>query len=92
MKLTIIAPEMVYEHEVDPSMQVQDIVALVEAEVRALRADKCRECMVADGQTGMPSGDFTLSNDSGVQLNQGDKSLESYGLKSGEATIFITSK
>ena len=34
MKLTIIAPEMVYEHEVDPSMQVQDIVALVEAEVR----------------------------------------------------------
>jgi len=40
MKLTIIAPEMVYEHEVDPSMQVQDIVALVEAEVRALRADQ----------------------------------------------------
>jgi hypothetical protein len=35
MKLTIIAPEMVYEHEVDPSMQVQDIIALVEAEVRA---------------------------------------------------------
>jgi hypothetical protein len=33
MKLTIIAPDMVYEHEVDPSMQVQDIVALVEAEV-----------------------------------------------------------
>jgi hypothetical protein len=34
MKLTIIAPEMVYEHEVDSSMQVQDIIALVEAEVR----------------------------------------------------------
>ena len=33
MKLTIIAPEMVYEHEVDSSMQVQDIIALVEAEV-----------------------------------------------------------
>jgi hypothetical protein len=40
MKLTIIAPEMVYEHEVDSSMQVQDIIALVEAEVSVLvRAD-----------------------------------------------------
>lgn len=37
MKLTIIAPEMVYEHEVDASMQVQDIIALVEAEVSATR-------------------------------------------------------
>lgn len=36
MKLTIIAPDMVYEHEVDSSMQVQDIVALVEAEVSGL--------------------------------------------------------
>lgn len=33
MKLTIIAPETVFEHEVDASMQVQDIVALIEAEV-----------------------------------------------------------
>jgi hypothetical protein len=42
-------------------------------------------------QTGMPSGDFTLSNDSGVQLNEPDRSLDSYGLK-GDATIFISSK
>jgi hypothetical protein len=50
MKLTIIAPEMVYEHEVDPSMQVQDIIALVEAEVRApntLRADQARKSIVS---------------------------------------------
>jgi len=37
MKLTIIAPDMVYEHEVDSSMQVQDIIALVEAEVSLVR-------------------------------------------------------
>lgn len=42
-------------------------------------------------QTGMPSADFTLSNDSGVQLNGPDRSLDSYGLK-GDATIFISSK
>lgn len=33
MRLTIIAPDNVYEHEVDPSMEVQDVLALVEAEV-----------------------------------------------------------
>lgn len=33
MRLTIIAPDNVYEHEVDPSMEVQDVQALVEAEV-----------------------------------------------------------
>lgn len=36
MILTIIAPDTVFEHEVDPSMQVQDIVALIEAEVSHL--------------------------------------------------------
>jgi len=39
----------------------------------------------------MPSTDFTLSNDSGVQLSEVDRSLDSYGLK-GDATIFISSK
>jgi hypothetical protein len=34
MRLTIIAPENVCELEVDPSMTVADISALVEAEVR----------------------------------------------------------
>jgi len=33
MRLTIIAPDSVYEHEVDPSMEVQDLQALIEAEV-----------------------------------------------------------
>lgn len=33
MRLTIIAPESVYEHEVDPSMEVRDVKALIEAEV-----------------------------------------------------------
>lgn len=33
MRLTIIAPESVYEHDVDPSMQVRDVKALIEAEV-----------------------------------------------------------
>ncbi|GFZ43430.1 DNA damage-inducible protein 1 [Saitozyma sp. JCM 24511] len=32
MRLILIAPENVYEHEVDPSMEVQDVRALVEAE------------------------------------------------------------
>lgn len=36
MRLTIIAPESVYEHEVDPSMEIRDVKALVEAEVRSL--------------------------------------------------------
>jgi hypothetical protein len=35
MRLTIIAPDNVYEHEVDSSMEVQDIQALIEAEVSA---------------------------------------------------------
>lgn len=33
MRLTIIAPESVYELEVDPSMEMRDVKALVEAEV-----------------------------------------------------------
>jgi hypothetical protein len=33
MRLTIIAPDNVFEHDVDSSMQVQDIQALIEAEV-----------------------------------------------------------
>lgn len=33
MRLIIIAEENVYEHEVDPSMEVQDVLALLEAEV-----------------------------------------------------------
>jgi hypothetical protein len=33
MRLIIIAEESVYEHEVDPSMEVQDVLALLEAEV-----------------------------------------------------------
>lgn len=32
MRLIIIAEESVYEHEVDPSMEVQDVLALLEAE------------------------------------------------------------
>ncbi|WOO85742.1 DNA damage-inducible protein 1 [Vanrija pseudolonga] len=32
MKLTIITPESIYEHEVDPSMEVRDVKALIEAE------------------------------------------------------------
>ncbi|ORX35458.1 hypothetical protein BD324DRAFT_100562 [Kockovaella imperatae] len=32
MRLTIIAPDSLYEHDVDPSMEVQDIQALIEAE------------------------------------------------------------
>ncbi|GMK58201.1 hypothetical protein CspeluHIS016_0502330 [Cutaneotrichosporon spelunceum] len=32
MRLTVIAPENVYEHEVDPSMEIRDVMALVEAE------------------------------------------------------------
>ena len=35
MRLTIIAPDSIYEHEVDPSMEVQDVQALIEAEVRS---------------------------------------------------------
>jgi DNA damage-inducible protein 1 len=35
MRLTIIAPESVYEHEVDPSMEIRDVKALVEAETGA---------------------------------------------------------
>lgn len=37
MRLTIIAPESVYEHEVDPSMEVRDVKALIEAEVSHCR-------------------------------------------------------
>lgn len=33
MRLIIIADEAVYEHEVDPSVEVQDVIALVEVEV-----------------------------------------------------------
>lgn len=33
MRLIVIAEENVYEHEVDPSMEVQDVFALIEAEV-----------------------------------------------------------
>jgi hypothetical protein len=33
MRLIIIGDESVYEHEVDPSMEVQDVIALIEAEV-----------------------------------------------------------
>lgn len=36
MRLTIIAPESVYEHEVDASMEVRDVKALLEAEVGTL--------------------------------------------------------
>ncbi|KAL7423630.1 DNA damage-inducible protein 1 [Cryptotrichosporon argae] len=32
MKLTVIAPENVYEHDVDSSMEVRDLLALLEAE------------------------------------------------------------
>jgi hypothetical protein len=35
MRIILIAPENVYEHEVDPSMEIQDVRALVEAEVCA---------------------------------------------------------
>lgn len=33
MRITIIAPENVFELEVDPSMELQDVLALIEAEV-----------------------------------------------------------
>lgn len=33
MRLTIIAPESIYDQEVDPSMVVRDVKALIEAEV-----------------------------------------------------------
>jgi hypothetical protein len=36
MKLTIIAPDNVFEHEVDPSMEIQDLYALISAEVSQL--------------------------------------------------------
>lgn len=39
MRLIIIADESVYEHEVDPSVEVQDVIALVEAEVSQIRCD-----------------------------------------------------
>jgi hypothetical protein len=38
MRLTIIAPDNVFELEVDPSMDVQDVQALIEAEVSSLKA------------------------------------------------------
>jgi hypothetical protein len=40
----------------------------------------------------MPSTEFKLSNDNGVQLEEGERTLESYGLKGADATIFIISK
>jgi hypothetical protein len=40
MRLTIIAPDNVYELEVDPSMTVLDIAALVEAEVSSRLSKK----------------------------------------------------
>ena len=43
MRLTIITPDSLYEHEVDPSMEVQDVQALLEAEVsKRLRPHGCR--------------------------------------------------
>ena len=33
MRLTIISPDNVFEHDVDSSMEVQDVQALIEAEV-----------------------------------------------------------
>lgn len=39
MRLTIISPDNVFEHEVDPSMEVRDVKALIEAEVRTKSRD-----------------------------------------------------
>ena len=36
MKITIIGPENIYEQEVSPSMEVQDLIALIAAEVSHL--------------------------------------------------------
>ncbi|ORY23934.1 hypothetical protein BCR39DRAFT_341251 [Naematelia encephala] len=72
MRLTIIAPDNVYEHEVDPSMEIQDVQALIEAE------------------TGLPATAQVLSNDSGVQMTDTKRSLESYGVAGQASSIFLT--
>ncbi|KAI9634425.1 snare binding protein [Dioszegia hungarica] len=72
MRLIIIGDESVYEHEVDPSMEVQDVIALIEAE------------------TGLSADQVLLSTDTGTPLISSNKSLESYGLKGGDATIYLT--
>ena len=40
----------------------------------------------------MPLSDFQLSNDSGVELLDGKKTLDSYGLKGDNGTVFLTFK
>lgn len=85
MRLTIIAPESVYEHEVDPSMEVRDIKALIEAEVSPLPVYP-----LLTEQTGTPVAAQTLSTDSGVALTSQEKTLDSYGLKGESATLFLT--
>lgn len=56
MRLTIIAPDSVYEHEVDPSMEVQDVQALIEAEV-----SKCANGLEASFRPSRDDGRFLQS-------------------------------
>jgi DNA damage-inducible protein 1 len=85
MKLTIIGEENVYEQEVSQSMDVQDVIALIAAEVSC----HCFVLGTADDQADLPQDSILLSSDSGEPLSDGSKSLASYGLTT-DATLFMT--
>ncbi|RSH84680.1 DNA damage-inducible protein 1 [Apiotrichum porosum] len=59
MRLTIIAPESVYEHEVDPSMEVRDVKALIEAETGASVSS---QTLSTDSGVALITEDKTLSS------------------------------
>ena len=61
MRLTIIAPDNVFEHEVDPSMEVQDVQALIEAEVSC----RTQDCFLVGSATGA-SADNRLDSHRGL--------------------------
>lgn len=86
MRLILIAPEEVYEHEVDPSMEVQDLLALVEAEVSSSSCSLKRQ---ADRQTGWAPARTSISTESGQKVTDGKKTLADYELKGETSTVFL---
>jgi hypothetical protein len=98
MKLTIIGPENIYEQEVNPSMEVQDVTALIAAEVSHLsrhhsfeplgRSDRSSD-MTLISQAELDQDSILLSTDSGQPLSDANKTLESHGLTT-DSTLFLT--
>ena len=85
MKLSVIAPDNVYQHEIDASVEVQDIHALLEADVGSIESSQLTR------QAGIPSTGFVLVTDAGVMLTDPRRTLASYGLIS-DSSLFLEPK